>query len=170
MHHKRLFLVACSVLLVASCAKGRVRRETVIGKELYQMAMPTGKDVVHPEYGKEIWFGIGPITGKGKVNANGMVQAHVFEKEATIVSVELNILASPKGSFYAAWLVNPTTKEKLRLDTLVTPFKDVRHFLTKTVEKDIRAMTQLQITLEKAAGPSDTDPVQAEGTMTERKR
>lgn len=170
MISKKLLLIGCAVLLLASCSRGRVRRETVIGKELYQVAMPTGRDVVHPEYGKEEWFGIGPLSGEGKVKANGLAEMHVFEEGVTVVTFQLNIEAPPQGSSYVAWLLKPDGSDALRMDSLGSPFKDVRHFLTMPHNRDLRGFSAVQIRQERNAGPSEGDAVVAKGAITVRTR
>ena len=159
-----LFLSACST------KPGVVHRETTIGNEAYNVLMPTGKDVLHPVHGKEVWFGVGAMSGEGKTNANGVAQAHVFADGATVATVSLNIQPAPKGSRFVAWLQKPGSIERVRLDVLQNPLNDVRHVITADVSKDLRAYTEVVVTQERASGASDTDPVVAKGTMKERRR
>lgn len=162
----------CCFLLLASCAKQRVRvrREATIGNEILQVTMPAGKEVIHPVHGKEQWFGLGAMGGNGKVNANGVVQSHVFADGATIVTVNLNIQPAPKGSRFVAWLAKTGSKERVRLDVLQNPLNDVRHVITTEIAKDLRAYTDVLVTLERQSGPNETDPVQSKGLLKQVER
>ncbi|MSR86698.1 hypothetical protein EXS70_00800 [Candidatus Peribacteria bacterium] len=158
------------ILLLVSCKKETVRKEFTIGNETLNVMMPTSKEVVHPVHGKESWFGLGSMGGEGKTNANGVAQAHVFADNTTTTTVNLNIQPAPKGSHLVAWLQKPGTIERVRLDVLQNPLNDVRHVITVDIDKDLRAYTDVVVTLEKASGYSDTDPVYAKGTLKQRKR
>ena len=170
MNCHRIALVALSLLLLASCAKKTVQREITIGNETLQVMMPTGKDVVHPVHGNELWFAVGALSGEGDVKANGVAQSHVFEDSTTIVTVNLNIHLAPKGQRYVAWLKEPTGAVRVRLDSLQNPFKDVRHVITTEVSKDLRTATEVIVTLERSTGPSETDPIEATGTLKHQSR
>ncbi len=160
----------CCVLFLASCTKQRVRREATIGNEILQVTMPAGKEVIHPEHGKEVWFGLGAMGGNEKVKANGVAQSHVFADGTTIVTVNLNIHPAPKGSKFVAWLAKTGSKERVRLDILQNPLNDVRHVTTAEIAKDLRAYTDVLVTLEDQSGPHDTDPVQSKGLLKEVER
>ncbi len=169
---KRLHLVLIFTLvfvLLSACSKQTVRTETTIGKEVLDVRMPVG-EVVHPQYGKEDWFGLGAMNGANKVNANGVAQSHVFANGTTVATVNLNIQPAGKNSQYVAWLQKPGTTERVRLDSLVNPLNDVRHVITVDIEKDLRAYTEVVVTLERSSGASDSDPVQATGTLKQQKR
>ncbi len=171
MHRTRLLIaVILPLLLVSACAKKSTRGEAIIGSETVETVMPTGKNIVHPVHGREEWFAIGPMSGESPVNANGMVQSHVFADGTSTATITLNIAIAPKNSRYVAWLRKPGSVERLRLDVLQNPLKDVRYAATVEIDKDVRAYTEAIVTLEKIAGPSDSDPIQATGTLTERKR
>ncbi len=165
-------LVLLSFLLLTACAKkeGRVRREITIGQEALNVMMPTGKDVTHPVHGAEEWFGLGPMGGAGDSKANGVAQSHVFANGTTIATVNLNIVAAPKGSQFVAWLQKPGSVERVRLDSLQNPFGDVRHVITADAKKDLRAYTEVVVTQERQSGASDTDPIVAKGTLKQQKR
>ena len=160
------------VLLVVSCSKGKVRREATIGNETLQVVMPTGKEIVHPVHGKEVWFAVGAMSGEGKVKANGVAQAHVFADGETIVTVNLNIQPAPKGSHFVVWLQKPgsSSTERARLEAMQNPFHDVRHVVTAEIAKDLRTYSQVIVTREHDAGPSQDDPVQSTGTLKEQHR
>lgn len=160
----------CCVLLLASCAKQRVRREATIGNEILQVSMPAGKEVIHPQHGKEVWFGLGAMGGNGTTKANGVTQSHVFADGTTIVTVNLNIQPALKGSRFVAWLAKTGSKERVRLDVLQNPLNDVRHVITTELDKDLRAYTDVLVTLEKQSGPDDADPVQSKGLLKEVER
>ena len=159
----------CTLLLV-SCGKQTVRRDVTIGNEVLQVSMPVGKKVVHPVHGKELWFAVGPLKGEGKTNANGVAQSHVFADGTTVATVNLNIQPAPKGFRFVAWLRKPGALERVRLDTMMNPLHDVRHLVTVEVAKDLRAYTDVLVTLERTSGPDESDPVQATGVLKVQKR
>lgn len=166
-------LVAVSVvllLLLPACSRKTARRETVIGRETVDVIMPTNSNIEHPVHGREVWFAIGPMSGQSKFVANGMAQSHVFEDGASLVTVTLNIEEAPKNSQYVAWLRKPGSTERVRLDAMQNPMRDVRHAVTVELDADVSAYTEAVVTLERQAGPSDDDPVVAVGAMKERKR
>lgn len=158
------------MILLASCSKGRVRREITIGSESFQVMMPAGKEIVHPEHGKEEWFAIGAMSGENGAKANGVAQSHVFADGTTIATVNLNIQEARPGFQYTAWLQKSGSTERVRLDHLQNPLNDVRHVITTEVEKDLRKYTEVVVTLQRTAGPTENDPVQATGTLKEQER
>lgn len=170
MKPARLFAVAVALLLFPACARKTVRREVVIGRETMEVIMPTGSKVEHPVHGKEVWFAIGPVNGQAPFVANGMVQSHVFADGTSLATVTLNIEEAPKNSRYVAWLQKPDSAERVRLDALQNPLRDVRHAVTIEIDTDVSAYTKAVVTLERKAGPSDSDPVVAVGAMKQRKR
>lgn len=171
MNQRRLLTASVlALLLLSACAKKSTRGEAVIGSETVETVMPTGKTIEHPVHGREEWFAIGPMSGEEPVNANGMVQSHVFADGTSTATITLNIAIAPRNSRYVAWLQKPGSSERLRLDVLQNPLKDVRYAATVEIDKDVRAYTEAIVTLEGAAGPSENDPIQARGTLTERKR
>lgn len=168
-HHTLALLLP--VLVLVSCSRGgSVRRETTIGSETLNVMMPSGKEVVHPVYGAETWFGLGAMKGNAPAKANGVAQSHVFEKGTTVVTVNLNITEAPKGSRYVGWLHKPGEAERVRLDVLLNPLNDARHVITVDVPKDLEGYTEVVVTQERASGPEDTDPVVAVGTMKVQER
>ena len=171
MTRKRLLSTAllCMVLL-ASCNKQTVRRDATIGNEVFQVSMPVGKKVIHPVHGMEEWFAVGPMKGEGTTKANGVAQSHFFVDGTTSATVNLNIQPAPKGFRFVAWLRKPGAVERIRLDALVNPFHDVRHLVTVEVAKDLRAYTDVLVTLERTSGPDESDPVQATGVLKVQKR
>lgn len=172
MNRTRSIVIATACfLLLASCSKQQpVRRDVSIGKELLQVMMPTGKEVVHPVHGKEVWFALGAMNGEGESKANGVAQSHVFADGSTIATVNLNIDPAPKGSNLVAWLRKPGSTERVRLDVLQNPLKDVRHVITKDIGKDLTGYTEVIVTLEKSVGPADADPVMATGLLKVQQR
>ena len=159
------------LLVLSACTtKSRVRQETTIGNEVMQVVMPAGKDVIHPQHGKEEWFAVGAMSGKDTTKANGVAQSHVFADGATIATVNLNIHEAPKGSHFVAWLEKPGVQKRVRLDILQNPFKDVRHVITADIDQDLRDYTSVVVTQEGAAGPMQTDPVVATGVLKHQKR
>lgn len=172
MNRSRLLLTGflCLVLL-AACQKGRVRpQEIIIGNETVEVMMPTSKEITHPEHGKEEWFGVGAMTGAGEYKANGVSQAHVFADGTTIATVNLNIQPARTGTRFVAWLQKTGGTERVRLDILQNPLNDVRHVITAEVDKDLRAYTEVVVTLEQQSGYQDTDPVVSTGLLKEQKR
>ena len=167
--HAVLAAVFCTLLLV-SCTKRPEQKEIILGTETVGVMMPVGKEVVHPIHGKEVWFAVGAMNGEGETLANGVAQSHVFADNASIVTVNLNIHPASKGSSFVAWVSKSGSKEKVRLDRLQNPLNDVRHVITVDLPKDLREYTNVIVTLEHDSGPSETDPVQATGTLVVRKR
>lgn len=170
MKPARLLAVAVTLLLLAACSGKTVRREVVIGRETMNVIMPTGSSIEHPVHGREVWFAIGPMHGQAPVAANGMTQSHVFADGTSLATVTLNIEEAPKNSRYVAWLRKPGSFERVRLDAMQNPMRDVRHAVTVEIDTDVRAYTEAVVTLEWNAGPSDSDPVVAIGAMKQRKR
>ncbi len=171
MNRSRLLAAAVfPLLLLSACTTKTVRRETVIGRETMEVVMPTGSIVEHPVHGREVWFAIGAMNGEAPVNANGMVQSHVFDDGTSLATITLNIHEAPKGSRYVGWLSQPSSSQRVRLDVLQNPLRDVRHAATVEIGKDVRAYTEAIVTLERQSGPSETDPIQATGTLKERQR
>ncbi len=165
-----LFTAVLGLLVLAACSKGRVRQEVTIGNEVMQVVMPTGKDVIHPKYGKEEWFAVGAMKGEGETKANGVAQSHVFADGTTVATVNVNIHEAPKGSHFVAWLQKPGATERIRLDILQNPMKDVRHLITVDIDKDLSGYTSVLVTREAAGGPMETDPVVATGVLKVQER
>ena len=160
-----------SLLFLASCGKATVvRKEATIGHETLEVMMLTGKKVTHPVHGEEVWFAVGPMSGEGQTKANGVAQSHVFADDASIATVLLNIQPPAKGYHYIPWFRKPGSADRVRLDALENPFKDVRHVITTEVKQDLRGYTEVVVTLERDAGASPSDPVQATGTVKEQHR
>lgn len=171
MHTRRLIAgLGLGVLFLTACQKQPVRRETILGSETMEVVMPTGRTIEHPVHGKEVWFGIGPVSGVAPTRANGAAQIHVFEDGTSSATVTLNIEPAPTGSRYVAWLQKPGTSERIRLDILQNPLRDVRHAATVEIDKDVRSYLDAVVTLERKSGPSETDPVRAIGTVKHQDR
>lgn len=170
MRTRALFALFALSIVLAACARGRLRKEVVIGQETIPVVMPTGEGVTHPDFGKETFLAVGAMAGVKPAKANGVADMHVFEKGATIATVKLNIEEAPAGSHYVAWLKKPGSLEKIRLDKLENPLGDVRHGATATIEKDLHEYLEVVVTLEKNSGPSDSDIPQAQGLLKEQKR
>ena len=159
-----------AALLLPACTSKTVRTDSVIGSETMETVMPTGGIVEHPVHGREVWFAIGAMNGKSPINANGMVQSHVFADGTSLATVTLNIEAAPAGMRYVGWLAKSGSSERIRLDILQNPLRDVRYAVTVEIDKDVRAYTDALVTLERTSGPSEGDPVQATGMLKERSR
>ena len=82
----------------------------------------------------------------------------------------VNIQPTKKGMHFVAWLMKPGSTERVRLDILQNPLKDVRHVITAEIDKDLRSYTDVIVTRERDSGPSDSDPVQATGTLKQQHR
>ena len=121
-------------------------------------------------HGEEQWFAVGALSGSNGTKANGVAQSHVFKDGTTVATVNLNIQPPPKGSEFVAWLKKPAGTERIRLDVLQNPLSDVRHVITTEVDKDLREYTQVEVTLERSAGPSEGDPIQATGILKRQER
>ena len=170
MRLRSSFLILCAVLGLAACQSKRVRRESTIGTATYSVVMPTGQGLVHPQFGKETWFAVGALEPLAPAKANGVGEMHTFGKGVSIVTVQLNITAAPRGSHHVAWVGKPNSTERVRVGELMNPTGDVRHAASVTVEKDLRDYTEVSVTLEKASGASESDPLEAKGQLTERRR
>ena len=171
MHTRRLLpIFLFSFLLMTACrGRQRVHTDTTIGKEVMQVVMPTGKGVVHPQHGKEEWFAIGPMKGEGDTKANGVAQAHVFADGATIVTVNLNI-HEPKAGYFVAWVQKPGSTERVLIDRMQNPLKDVRFAATADIAKDLRDYTTVIVTLQRSSSPQKDDPVVATGVLKHQER
>lgn len=171
MRIHRLVILLFPLLIVTACSgRQRVRRDVPVGRETFEVMMPTGAEIAHPVHGKEVWFAVGAMSGEGKAKANGVAQSHVFADGTTIATVNLNIEPAPKGMKYVAWLGKPGSLERARLDALQNPLGDVRHVITGEVDRDLRTSIEVIVTLEGPGGPLESDPVVARGTLKERQR
>ena len=164
-----LAAVALPIFLLVGCSKKPVRRETILGRETMNVIMPQG-EIAHPVHGKETWFAYGAMNGVAPAKANGAAQAHAFADGFSSATVTVNIQEAPKGSRYVAWLRKPGSSERIRLDILQNPLRDVRHAVTVEIEKDLREFTEMIVTQERASGPSDDDAIVANGTLKLRQR
>ncbi len=167
---KRVLPIAVLSLLLISC-KEQVEVSSPDDTTIeYNVPMPSGGEFTDVEEGSEEWFAIGPMAGVGESKANGVAEGHVFETGVYRFTMQLNVERAPDGSFYEAWLVNPSTQDTVSAGHLSSHFGDVRHYLQYQTDKDMRDYTTVKVTLEADDGnPAPATPV-AEGAIVHRKR
>jgi len=168
---KKTALLLLPFLLLTACKKAGVDvNDPGIGTEKVIQAMPQGGEIVHPDYGRETWLAVGPLSGTEETPANGVAQGHLFEDGTYSHSIQVNIAVAPEGYFYEGWLMNPKTQEMVSTGHLHNNFGDVRHYLDFEDKQDLQAHMNVVITLE----PDDGDPAPstrvAEGLMKVRQR
>lgn len=176
MHLRRIALCLIPLALSACAASTpaednqNVAVDAPLDTEILQMAMP-GKQVEVPNHGAEKFLAVGPMEGVNDTPANGVVDMHVFADGATIGSVQLNINVPEDGSFFEAWLAKADGRPAISLGHLTNPFNDVRHSLRYEQKDDLRAYTQVVVTLEEDNGdPGASTSIVAKGTLKPQKR
>ena len=116
-------------------------------------------------HGKELWLSVVPLTGVGRVNANGAAQAHYFEDGTFVLSLGLNIDPASKGSLYTGWLIREDGTDVQPIGILVNLKGDVRHQASFQSTKDLRDHPRLQITLADEASAGEPGRLVAEGFL-----
>ncbi len=162
------FPLVCSAILLAACGRegGEVDIDPspVVGSEVFQQAMPTNGEFVHPEHGNEALFAYGAVTGIEGVPASGVANLQVFENGSSVVSVNVNLAQAEEGSAYVAWL-RSDAGETLSAGRLETPFRDARHGVTFDTARDLRDFLTVLVTKETTANPSVPGEVVAQGIL-----
>lgn len=165
MKSTALFLILLPLFLTACGPK-----DEVTGVESFQFNFPTGGKIVDPRFGREVWFAYGPVAGRGGVPANGLAKTHIFERGESVHTLQVNIALPKEGAFYEGWLIDAQTDERISTGHLKSTSGDVRHHLNFETEKDLRAFTAVEITLEKDDGNPEPGAIVAKGVLKELKR
>jgi len=165
---RSIFLLGMLPLLLAGCGS-EVGVDEPLGSETFRYNMPSGA-VQDLRFGKEVFFGYGPVSGSKDIPANGLAKVHVFEKGTSLHTLQVNVALPKDGSFYEGWLVNPKTNERVSTGHLKSLFGDVRHNLDYQAERDLRAFTKVIITLEQDDGNPAPGKEVASGILKELKR
>ena len=168
---KILSFIAFALLLTACGQEATTIDEPVIGTQSIQQMMPVHGKVEVPVHGEETWFAYGAVSGNQWTPANGIVTAHFFEDAATILTMQINVEPAKDGSFYEVWLRDPQSQKSISAGHLVNHFTDARHGLKFESSDDLRAYSDVRVTLEKDDGePEASTNVIATGTLKETKR
>lgn len=155
-------------LLLSACG-GSVGVSEPLGSESFRYNMPSGS-VQDLRFGKEVWFAYGAVAGTAATPANGLAKVHVFEKGSSMHTIQVNIALPRDGSFYEGWLLNPITGVRISSGHLKSLFGDVRHNLDFKADYDLRAFSQVIITLERDDGNSAPGTEVAAATLKALKR
>ena len=169
---KWLILLLTPIFLVSCGGDDKVKlADQPIGEEAFQYFMPGNKTIVHPKYGKEVWFAYGAISGVGDTPANGVVQGYEYEDGTSIITMHLNIMPAREGSFYEAWLIGQGDTEPLPAGHLKNHFGDARHQLQFKTDIDIKELKLVHVTLELDDGnPEKSEGVVAKGVLKQVER
>ena len=166
---KYLFAPVILIALALSACGGDDDREVVEKLVVNSPTKDGGRTFRDPEFGEEVWLGVGAMSGVEGVNANGVAQANYYEGGLYRHSVQLNIERAPKDHFYEGWVVKEG-EEPISTGHVKSRLGDVRHALSFDTEQDLREYTTVVITLE----PDDGNPAPAEhvaeGTLVKRER
>lgn len=164
---KKALLLLAPILLFSCGGRDKVKlADQSIGDEAYQYFMPGQKGIVHPKYGKEIWFAYGAMSGVGDKPANGVVQGYVYEDGTSALTMSLNILPARDGTFYEVWISGKGT-EDVPAGHLSNHFGDARHQLQfVTTDINMSEYTYVTVTLEMDDGnPERSQALVAEGIL-----
>ncbi len=168
---KLLSFTLLSFLLTGCGSSATTVDEPIIGTQSIQQMMPVKGKVEVPGHGEEKWFAYGAMSGNQWTPANGVVTAHVFEDGATIVTMQVNVEPAKDGTFYEVWIRDPKSQKSLSAGHLVNHFADARHGLKFESSDDLRAYTDVRVTLEKDDGDTEASTnVIATGALTPTKR
>lgn len=102
--------------------------------------------------------------------ANGVATAYYFEDKATIVGIQLNIAAAKDGKIYTAWLQGDNDTTRIRLGNLENTLDDVRHSVRFDTKNDLRAFTNVIITLQQKSTDTVPGQIVATGILKTMKR
>lgn len=175
------FLPLIVLLLLPACGTGDqpedaasgsgVTVEQAIGVEVLTQPMPSNGKVELPGHGLEEWFAYGAMMGTQWTPGNGVVTGHVFSDDTTVVTMQLNVEPAKEGTFYEAWIRNPKTGTSVSIGHLVNGQGDARHGLRFESPEDLRAFTEVRVTLEQDDGNADASTtVIANGMLKATKR
>lgn len=166
----RRALLLASLLLFSGCsnAKGPEISSPVERVQQIQIPMPHKGEIAHPTGGKEIWLAIAPMNATTEQPANGVAQAHYFEKGHYLSTIQLNIEPAPGGQYYEAWV--RTGDDSVSLGHMANPLGDVRHSVQFEADQDLRDHLEVVVTLEADDGNPLPGATIASGTLKVTKR
>ena len=175
------FLPVIALLLFSACGKDEkpadsktgtgVTVEKDLGVQVLTQPMPVHGVVELPGHGKEEWFAYGAMAGTEFTPANGVVTGHVFTDDTTVVTMQFNVEPAKDGMFYEAWIRNPKTGASVSMGQLINGQGDARHGLRFESAQDLRAYTDVRVTLEKDDGNAEASTtVVATGELKPTKR
>ncbi len=133
---KLLFAPVVFCLVLTACGSPS-EEDQILQVQEYSKIMQTGKDLVDPVHGKEVKFYYGAVSGANGTNANGLAYVHVFEDGTSIVTVNLNIELSRRGTRYVAYLNNSTGDLPVKIGELKSIVGDVRHTMKNETQKSV---------------------------------
>jgi len=168
--NKTFLFAASSVVLLTACGSKDPDVEPVPQEQVQEVQeiiapVPSEEEVAHPAGGLEEWFAIGPMNGVGDTPANGVAQAHYFEKGVYLLTIQLNIDPVADGSYYEAWISDGTNV--IDIGRLNNTLGDSRHTIQFQLEQDLRQYLSLAVTKELDDGDAGIGSVVAEGTLAD---
>lgn len=162
MRPKRRCLPLITLLLLPACGKDEkpadsksatgVTIEETLGVQVLTQPMPVHGKVELPGHGTEEWFAYGAMAGTDWTPANGVVTGHVFTDDTTVVAMQFNVEPAKDGTYYEAWIRHPKTGASVSMGQLINGQGDARHGLRFESSEDLRAYTDVHVTLEKDDG------------------
>lgn len=165
---KSLLLIASSLVLLTACgSKGPTVESVPQSVQEITIPMPHKGEIAHPTGGLEKWFAITPMSGVGDTPANGVAQAHYFEKGLYLHTMQVNIAPAEAGYFYEAWVSDGTNT--VSLGHLSNNFGDARHSIQFESDQDLRTYLSVKVTKQKD-GTAAMGPIVAEGTLKDSTR
>ncbi len=168
--NKSLLFVTTTLFLLSACASQGPDVETPPEKiQEINIPMPKEGEIAHPTGGLEEWLGVGAMSATGTTPANGVAQAHFFEKGLYLFTVNLNIETPPEGAFYEAWVSDGTNT--VSMGHLQNPMGDVRHSVKFESNQDLRTYTSVSVSQEADDGnPALGGTVVASGVLKDSTR
>lgn len=175
------YLLLIALLLLHACGNNEdsaepkagtgVTVEENIGVQVIVQPMPRNGTVELPDHGKEEWFAYGAMAGTQWTPANGLVTGHVFTDSTTVVTMQFNVEPAKGKTYYEAWIYNPKTGVSVSMGQLVNGQGDARHGLRFETAEDLRAYTDVRVTLERDDGNAEASTnLIATGTLKPTKR
>ncbi len=165
----RSIAVLSAFLILAACNSGGTvavddSEGEVIGSQEVQQILP-GKEVTHPEHGKQVGFSYGAVSGAEGSIANGVMYKHEFEDGVTVAIMTVNIKKAPAAKVYVGWLVKEDRSAPVKMGPLGNPFGDTRHAVELTAKEALKDHQRLLVTLEASANVTAPGQVVADGTL-----
>lgn len=143
----------------------------IIAKKRYTVAMPAGGEYRDLDAGEETWFAIGALSeASADLRANGVAQAHFYQKRIFKLSVQLNVEPSDADHFYEAWLVDSSSNQRISLGHMRSRFGDARHFVQYEAGRDLTDYEMVEVTLESDDGNPQPATLIASGELKTRER
>jgi len=171
--YTRTLLLMTGLLFLNACSRTSVHvGESEKGiTQVVNTAMPTGGKIDDPDHGKEVWLGVGAVSGTADTPANGVAAGHYLEDGTYFLGLQVNIYAAPRGSFYEVWIAPSDDKQSwIPFGHLTNPVGDVRHTLNAHQKGDFRKKRKIIITQELDDGNPDPSEVVAEAELIPRTR